>query len=63
MELTDILNTRRKIPLGSVIGSRQFSETYILSLMNKWCGEITELFLIAKIHPEAAYSAFTSGYK
>ena len=43
-----------KIPLGSVNGSRQFSENYVLSLTNKWCGEITELFLIAKTHPEAA---------
>ena len=25
--------------------------------------EITELSLIAKTHPQAAYSAFTSGYK
>ena len=52
-----------KIPLGSVIGSKQFSENYILSLINKWCGEITELFLTAKTHPEAAYSAFISGDK
>ena len=71
MELTDILNTRRKIPLGPVIENtsrfsywkQTVSENYILSLINKWCGEITELFLTAKTHPEAAYSAFISGYK
>ena len=49
--------------LGSVIGSKQFSENYISSLITQWCEEITELSLIAKNHPQAAYSAFTSGYK
>ena len=49
--------------LGSVIGSKQFSENYISSLISQWCEEITELSLIAKTHPQAAYSAFTSGYK
>ena len=29
----------------------------------KLCEEITELSLIAKTHPHAAHSAFTSGYK
>ena len=48
--------------LGSVIGSKQFSENYILSLINQWCEEITELSLIARTHPQATYSAFTSGY-
>ena len=28
-----------------------------------WCEEITELPLIAKTHPQAAYFVFTSGYK
>ena len=49
--------------LGSVIGSKQFSENDISSLITQWCEEITELSLIAKTHPQAAYSAFTSGYK
>ena len=49
--------------LGSVIGSKQFSENYISSLITQWCEEITELSLIAKTHSQAAYSAFTSGYK
>ena len=49
--------------LGSVTGSKQFSENYISSLITQWCEEITELSLIARTHPQAAYSAFTSGYK
>ena len=48
---------------SSVIGSKQFIENYISSLISQWCEEITELSLIAKTHPQAAYSAFTSGYK
>ena len=34
--------------LGSVIGSRQFSENYIGLLVSRWCEEITELLLIPK---------------
>ena len=49
--------------LGSVIGKKQFSENYISSLITQWCEEITELSFITKTHPQAAYSAFTSGYK
>ena len=49
--------------LGSVIGSKQCSENYISSLITQWCEEITELSLIARTHTQAAYSAFTSGYK
>ena len=39
-----------KIPLGSVMGSKQFSENYISALITQWLGEITELSLIAKNH-------------
>ena len=49
--------------LGSVIGSRQFSENYIGLLVSRWCEEITELSLIAKTQPQAAYAAFTAGYR
>ena len=45
--------------LGSVIESKQFSENYISSLISQWCEKITELSLIAKTHPQAAYFAFT----
>ena len=49
--------------LGSATGSKQFSENYISSLISQWWEEITELSLIAKTHPQAAYSAFTLGCK
>ena len=32
-------------------------------MIAQWCKEIAELSLIAKTHPQAVYSAFTSGYK
>ena len=32
-------------------------------MITQWCEETAELSLIAKTHPQAAYSAFTSGYK
>ena len=48
--------------LGSVTGSKQFSQNYISSLTTQWCEEITESSLITKNHPQASYSAFTSGY-
>ena len=48
--------------LGSVTGSKQLSENHISCLITQWCEEITELSLIAKTHPQAAYSAFKSGY-
>ena len=32
-------------------------------MITQWCEEITELSFIAKTHPQAAYSAFTSGCK
>ena len=32
-------------------------------MVGQWCEEITELSLIGKTHPQAAYFAFTSGYK
>ena len=57
------ISTEGRRHLGSVIGSKQFSENYISSLITQWCEEITELFLIAKTHPQAAYYAFTSSYK
>ena len=32
-------------------------------MITQWCEEITESSLIAKTHTQAAYSAFTLGYK
>ena len=49
--------------LGSVIRSKIFKENYIKELVSKWCDELTKLSEIAKTQPQAAYAAFTSGYK
>ena len=48
--------------LGSVIRSKQFIEDDISSLITQWCEETTELFS-SKTLLQAAYSAFTLGYK
>ena len=49
--------------LGSVVGSRTFKERYIRELVSKWCEELIKLSEMAKTQPQAAYAAFTSGYK
>ena len=49
--------------LRSVIGSKTFKESYIKELVSKWWEELTKLSEIAKNQPQAAYAAFTSGYK
>ena len=49
--------------LGSVMGSKTFKESYIKELVSKWCEELTKLSEIAMTQPQAAYAAFTSGYK
>ena len=48
--------------LGSVIRSKQFIEDDISSFITQWCEETTELFS-SKTLLQAAYSAFTLGYK
>ena len=57
------ISTESHRHLGSIIGSKQFSESYFSSLITQWCEEISELSLITKTHPQTAYSAFRSAYK
>ena len=49
--------------MGSVIRSKIFKENYIKELVSKWCEELTKLSETEKTQPQAAYAAFTSGYK
>ena len=49
--------------LCSVIESIPFCGNYVSSLIAQLCKEITKLYLIAKIHLQAAYFACKSGYK
>ena len=49
--------------MRSVTGSKTFKESYIKELVSKWCEELTKLSEITKTQRQAAYAAFTSGYK
>ena len=57
------ITTERHRHLESIIGSKTVKESYIKELVSKWCEELTKLSEIAKTQPQAAYAAFTSGYK
>lgn len=47
--------------LGAVIGSKDFKESYVKSMVSKWIEDVEELSEIAKFEPQLAYSAFTKG--
>ena len=51
------MTERHQHPGSVIIGSKQFNESYISSLITQSCEEITELSLIAKTYPQATYSA------
>ena len=57
------LTTEGHQHLGSVVGSKTFKERYTRELVSKWCEESIKLSEMAKTQPQAAYAAFTSGYK
>ena len=57
------LTTEGHRHLGSVVGSKTFKERYTRELVSKWCEESIKLSEMAKTQPQAAYAAFTSGYK
>ena len=48
--------------LGWVIGCKTFKESYIKELVSKRCEELTNYRKLQR-QPQAAYAAFTSGYK
>ena len=47
--------------LGAVVGSKEFKEKYVETLVNSWVEEIKVLSRIARIEPHVAYTAFTNG--
>ena len=49
--------------LGAVIGSDNYRKEYCDQLVQNWVGQIKVLCNIAKSQPQAAYSAFTKGFK
>ena len=49
--------------LGAVIGAESFKEEYVANLVSTWCLELEKRSLIAISQPQAAFSAFTHGYR
>ena len=56
------ITTEGKKHLGAVIGSVQYREEYVKEKVENWVSEIETLAKIAVSQPQAAYSAFISGY-
>ena len=49
--------------LGAAIGSESFRKSFVDSQVETWVTELSLLAEIAKFHPQAAYCAFTAGYR
>ena len=49
--------------LGAVIGSRKYRDEYVKDLVKDWDNQITILSTIPETQPEAAYTAFVSGFQ
>ena len=45
------------------MGTTEASEQYVQELLNDWVEQLQELTKIAKSEPQAAYSAFVSGFQ
>ena len=49
--------------LGAVVGSRKYRDEYVKDLVKDWDNQITILSTIPETQPEAAYTAFVSGFQ
>ena len=47
--------------LGAALGEQSFVDSYVKDKLTKWVHELEVLTMMAKAHPEAAYSALTHG--
>ena len=57
------VTTEGKRHLGAVIGSKSNKDQYCMKKVNVWRGELETLAEIAETEPQAAYAAYTKGYK
>ena len=48
--------------LGAALGSTPFVEEYVSTKVATWTPELEELYKIAKVEPQLAYSAYSSAY-
>ena len=49
--------------LGVVLGTEEFRKEYVIVRVNEWVTELKLPTNIAKFYPQAAYCAFTSGFR
>ena len=57
------ITTEGRKYLGGFIGTQEGRENYVKQLVDEWMSQLSELSIIAKSEPQAAYSAFTAGFK
>ena len=57
------ITTEGRKYLGGFVCTAEGSENYVEELCQVWIAQIEELSRIAKCEPQAAYSAFTAGFK
>ena len=49
--------------LGAVVGTEEFRKEYVIIRVNEWVAELKFLSKVAKFYLQAAYCAFTSGFR
>ena len=57
------ITTEGRKYLGGFIGTEEGKVRYVKNLVDDWCNQLLKLSEIAKSEPQAAYSAFTAGFK
>ena len=57
------ITSEGKRHLGAVIGSKEYEREYCEGLVTNWSKELKNLCEFAISQPQAAYTAYTKGYK
>ena len=57
------ITTEGRKYLGGYVGTTEGAESYVQELLDDWIKQLQELTKIAKSEPQAAYSAFVSGFQ
>ena len=55
--------TEGKRHLGASLGSTKYKEEYLSSKVDEWIAQLRILSQIARTQPQAAYSAFITGFR
>ena len=57
------ITTEGKRHLGASLGSTKYEEEYLSSKVDEWIAQLRILSQIARTQPQAAYSAFITGFR